>query len=62
MDTVTIKGLINFAPKKPLYVELMHQDGSFESIEVFHSYNDAQIEWFKEGSALNKISKLNNQG
>jgi aconitate hydratase len=32
---------------------LSHQDGSEENIKLVHSYNDAQLEWFKAGSALN---------
>jgi len=28
-------------------------------IKAKHSYNQSQIEWFKEGSALNLIKKQN---
>ncbi|HKK10035.1 MAG TPA: hypothetical protein VJ939_04320 [Bacteroidales bacterium] len=34
-------------------------DGSQESFPVNHTYNEFQIRWFKEGSALNLIRKLN---
>ncbi len=54
-DTVDIIGLNNFAPKKPLTVVLNHKDGSKDEFLVKHTYNDIQIEWFKAGSALNKI-------
>ena len=58
-DTIEINGLTEFAPKKNLTVVLNHADGSSESFEVAHTYNAAQIEWFKEGSALNLIKKQN---
>jgi len=49
----------DFTPGKPLTVELTHADGSVDSFEVNHTYNDLQIEWFKAGSALNKIKSEN---
>ena len=38
-------------------MRLEHADGSVDSFEVAHTYNDEQIAWFKEGSALNLIKK-----
>ena len=58
-DTIDILGLAEFTPKKNLSVVLHHKDGSSDSFEVAHTYNEAQIEWFKEGSALNLIKKQN---
>jgi len=40
-----------------LALELVHVDGSKEVIQLNHTYNQSQIEWFKEGSALNLIKK-----
>ena len=54
-DTIDIVGLKEFTPGKNLMVILHHSDGSTESFEVAHSYNENQIEWFKAGSALNLI-------
>ncbi|AEI37575.1 aconitate hydratase [Zymomonas mobilis] len=54
-DKISILGLTEFAPGKNLIVVLTHKDGSEESFEVSHTYNEAQIEWFKAGSALNKL-------
>ena len=54
-DTIDILGLITFTPGKPLQLMLNHADGSNETIEVNHSYNAQQIEWFKAGGALNVI-------
>ncbi len=59
-DKLSITGLKEFAPDKPLTVVLKHTDGSIEKIFVNHTYNAAQIEWFKAGSALNLIRKINN--
>lgn len=52
-DHLSVVGLKDFAPEKPLTVVLKHADGTEESFPVNHTYNDLQIEWFKAGSALN---------
>ncbi|MDF2158168.1 aconitate hydratase [Algoriphagus sp. CAU 1675] len=54
-DSIDILGLTEFAPGKPLKVVLNHADGSSDSFDVNHTYNEGQIEWFKAGSALNLI-------
>ena len=56
-DNIDILGLTEFAPGKSLQMVLNHADGSSDTIEVNHSYNDQQIEWFKAGGALNIIRK-----
>jgi len=58
-DRISLVDIDSMAPGKPLTVELAHADGSKEVIKAAHSYNDAQIAWFKAGSALNLI-KLQN--
>lgn len=58
-DTFNFTDIAAFAPGKPLTIEVVHADGSKDTIIADHSYNDAQIEWFKEGSALNLIKKQN---
>jgi aconitate hydratase len=58
-DIIDILGLTTFDPKKNLTIVLNHADGSKDQFEVAHTYNEAQIEWFKEGSALNLIKKQN---
>ncbi|WP_108801696.1 aconitate hydratase [Aquimarina sp. Aq107] len=58
-DTINFLDLNAFAPGKTLNIEFVHADGSKDVIEVNHTYNDSQIEWFKEGSALNLIKKQN---
>jgi aconitate hydratase len=56
-DIIDIIGLTSFAPNHPLQIMLHHSDGSEHTIQVNHSYNEQQIEWFKEGAALNIIRK-----
>lgn len=54
-DTIDIIGLTSFTPGHNLSVVLNHSDGSKDQINVNHSYNAQQIEWFKAGGALNII-------
>ncbi|MEL7161339.1 MAG: aconitase family protein, partial [Bacteroidota bacterium] len=54
-DKVTITDFNDFAPGKPLTLQLTHVDGSTDTVQVNHTYNDAQIGWVRAGSALNKI-------
>jgi aconitate hydratase len=56
-DKISILGLTSFAPGKNLIIVLKHEDGSSEKFEALHTYNEAQIEWFKAGSALNAMHK-----
>lgn len=58
-DTFNFLDLNEFAPDKPLTIELVHADGSKDEIKVNHTYNDAQIAWYKAGSALNLIAAEN---
>jgi len=55
-DKIGVSGLTTFTPGKPLVLELKHSDGTAESFEVNHTYNQQQIDWFKAGSALNLIA------
>ena len=58
-DTFNFVDLNAFAPGIPLTIIIDHADGSQDTIQANHSYNAQQIEWFKEGSALNLIKKQN---
>ncbi|GIM56073.1 aconitate hydratase [Capnocytophaga canimorsus] len=55
-DTFNFLDLTEFAPNKPLTLEIIHKDGSKDLIKVNHTYNEGQIAWFKAGSALNLIA------
>lgn len=56
-DTIDIIGLKDFQPGKGLQLMLNHADGKQETIQVNHTYNQNQIEWFKAGAALNIIRR-----
>jgi aconitate hydratase len=54
-DQVNLIGYESMKPGVPLTVELLHSDGTTDRFQVNHTYNEAQIEWMRKGSALNKI-------
>ena len=58
-DTFNFIDLNEFAASKPLILEVVHTDGSTDMIIANHTYNQGQIEWYNEGSALNLIKKEN---
>ena len=58
-DFISFINLDEFSPGKQIIIELKHSDGSKNLINLNHSYNDSQIEWYDEGSALNLIKKEN---
>ncbi|TDX84189.1 aconitate hydratase [Epilithonimonas xixisoli] len=57
-DTINFLDLDQFAPNKPLTLEFVHADGTKDIIVTNHTYNAGQIAWFKAGSALNLIKKM----
>lgn len=58
-DTFNFLDIKDFKADKPLTIEIIHVDGSSDSIKVNHTYNQPQIEWFRKGSALNVIKAEN---
>lgn len=58
-DTINFLDLDQFAPDRPLTIAFVHTDGTKDVIKVNHTYNQQQIDWFNEGSALNLIKKQN---
>ncbi|MCO6494000.1 MAG: aconitate hydratase [Phaeodactylibacter sp.] len=54
-DKIDLLGFDTMAPGKNLRVALHHSDGTTDEFEVAHTYNQAQIDWVRAGSALNKI-------
>ena len=54
-DKISLLGLNNLEPEKPVACVLFHKDGSKDEISLEHSYNNSQIEWFRAGSALNVL-------
>lgn len=57
-DKISILGLANLTPGKPLSAEVKHEDGSVDKITLNHTLNDLQIGWFKAGSALNRMKEI----
>ena len=58
-DTFNFTDLAAFTEGKQLTLEVVHTDGITSTIMLNHTYNQAQIDWFKAGSALNLIRKQN---
>lgn len=56
-DTFNFIDIEDFAPNKPLHIEVSHADGTKDTIVANHTYNSSQIKWFNEGSALNVIKR-----
>jgi len=54
-DKLNIVNLNNFQSGKPLKCEILHENGTQDEINLKHSYNNFQIEWFRAGSALNVL-------
>ena len=52
-DRISLVGLQDLAPGKPVECRLTHSDGSTETLHLDHSYSESQLDWFRLGSALN---------
>lgn len=57
-DKISLLGLANLTPGKPLDAEIKHADGSVDKIKLNHTLNDQQIKWFQAGSALNRMKQI----
>lgn len=57
-DKISLLGLKDLAPGKPLTCEIKHSDGSVETIQLNHTFNAGQILWFQAGSALNRMKEM----
>ncbi len=61
-DTFETLDLDQFAEGRPIHLKVTHADGSTDTIKCNHTYNANQIDWFRAGSALNKIKEENKKG
>jgi aconitate hydratase len=52
-DRISLVGLADLAPGKPVQCIITHADGTTDTLLLNHSYGEAQVVWFKIGSALN---------
>jgi aconitate hydratase len=55
-DRISVTGLNNLAPGKPVQVTIHKSDGTSLTIQANHSITEQQIAWFKAGSALNALN------
>lgn len=56
-DVIETEGLKNLAPGSPVKLIVTKSDGSKVSIDVVHTLSEDQLQWIREGSALNLIKK-----
>ncbi len=56
-DRISLVGLKDLAPGRPVRCIVRHSDGTTDELALNHSYGRPQIEWFKVGSALNLFHK-----
>lgn len=57
-DKISLLGLKDLTPGKPVQCEVKHKDGKVDKIVLNHSLNEQQIGWFKAGSALNRMKEI----
>ncbi|KAL6424632.1 hypothetical protein ACFW04_009965 [Cataglyphis niger] len=57
-DKISLLGLKDLAPGKPVKAQIKHKDGKVDTITLNHTMNEQQIGWFKAGSALNRMKEL----
>jgi aconitate hydratase len=58
-DSISLMNLAELAPGRPITAAINHADGREVRIQLDHTLNDEQIEWFKAGSALNVLRRSN---
>ena len=57
-DRISLVGLTDLAPGKPVECRIAHADGTGETILLAHSFGASQLEWFRRGSALNLFHRV----
>ncbi len=56
-DRISLVGLSDLAPGKPVECRIAHSDGTSETLHLNHSIGESQVEWFRIGGALNMFHK-----
>jgi aconitate hydratase len=56
-DRISLVGLKDMAPGKPVECRIKHGNGESETLQLNHSFSAPQIKWFRAGSALNLVAK-----
>ncbi len=54
-DAISVLGLADLAPDKPVRCVLHHADGTSEEFAALHTMSEEHIGWFRAGGALNVI-------
>jgi aconitate hydratase len=57
-DRISLVGLADLAPGKPVECRIAHADGTSETVQLSHSFGASQLEWFRRGSALNLFHRV----
>ena len=57
-DRISIIGLADLTPGQPVVCVVTHEDGDEERINLRHTLNQGQIDWFKAGSAMNHMKNM----
>lgn len=60
-DRISLIGLDKLAPGKPVKAIVTKPNGEKVELSLNHTLNEGQIEWFKAGSALNRMKELSSQ-
>jgi len=61
-DRISLIGLDGFAPGKQITLRVRQENGSVWSCKLNHTYTDAQVEYFRHGSALNYMGHCSQIG
>jgi len=56
-DRISVHGLADLAPDRPVRATIHKPDGSTIDFEANHTFSPEQIEWFRAGGALNIIRR-----
>ncbi|THD21814.1 Aconitate hydratase mitochondrial [Fasciola hepatica] len=57
-DKISLVDLKNIKPDQPVRCIIHHVDGTTETIQLAHTFNEYQLDWFRAGSALNRMREL----
>ena len=56
-DSFNIINMENFNVESKIMLEIVRNNEVVDTIELIHTYNENQIDWFKAGSSLNLIAQ-----
>ena len=54
-DRISLVGLSDLAPGVVVTAYVKHSDGTSDTLALNHTFNAAQLAWFRAGSALNAL-------